>query len=120
MAHNLEREIMKKQSLVHGKDAVDESEVEIGRRELFSAKNKLALSGEYERIIGVLEGLIEHDPHGTANYRLEIGHYRRQQGDQASAAWNYDQALKLRAIKHNRIQKKTDDLKSGDVKCQII
>jgi tetratricopeptide (TPR) repeat protein len=97
-AHKLKREVMRQQLIIKGNDAVDGSQVEIGLRELLSAKKKFILSGEYEQVIGVLEGLIEHDPSNAAHYRQEIGNYRRYQGDHTSAAWNFDQACQLRTL----------------------
>jgi hypothetical protein len=97
-ARDLETEIMRRLSLIQGNDTVNESAVEIGRRELLSAKRNFFRSGEYERTIGILEGLIEHDPSSAAHYREEIGRYRSYQGDHTSAAWNFDQAAILRSI----------------------
>jgi tetratricopeptide (TPR) repeat protein len=50
---------------------------------------------EFERAVGIIEGLIESFPNSAFGLREKIGDIRRLQKDPPSAVWNYKQALKV-------------------------
>ena len=60
---------------------------------LTTAIERLCQFKEYERAIGILEGMLAHLFPDTAACRWKIGQLRCQQGDYPGALWNFEQAL---------------------------
>jgi len=70
---------------------------------------------QFERAIGILEGIIDDFPGISFDIREKIGDCRMLQGDYKSALWNYTKVSRGKS-KNNEIVKKMADAKQRSIK----
>jgi tetratricopeptide (TPR) repeat protein len=77
---------------------------------LYKQAGELIQKLEFERAIGIFEGIIEDFPQSTGSLREQIGDIRILQKDYQSALWNFNQALAI-VPERTELKDKIDKIK---------